>query len=82
MEGREGCRDNEAVSHQVHDLKHFGHPLLWGGFVRREGHHVPHHLVDRVYHLLHLLPTDIAIVVSVIQLEGPCMLIHLITFQV
>jgi len=57
---------------EVHEGKDLVDALLGRVFVRRELDHLARHVVNGLDNLEHLVVRDEAVVVDVVQLEGPC----------
>jgi len=48
--------------------------FLWRIFIDRHVKHRANHLVDSTNDQQHVLPADVAITVTIIQLESPCII--------
>lgn len=59
---------------QVHVAEDLIDTLLGRVLVLGEGDHLARHLVDRAHNLEHLVVRDEAVLVDVVELEGPCVI--------
>ena len=71
------CRLNQVThththTHRVHGREDLVDPVLGCVFLITEDHHLSHHLVDGIHYVHHLLPCYVAVMVVIIEPEGPC----------